>query len=895
MADSQSAAPSTISLLPSSAVPLNLKETIPPADQIPALRPQLTSAIVESQMNGILDNIEHEGITAVGIVATDERDVLFIARLLKRQAPNVQLFFTSNNLLYLHSDYLPYMRGALVASTYPLYLPNQQLPSGRKRLFQSMTSEAVYNATRLQLGSEPGYGLDPHKRLAPLDYCDPARSVGSDCAPPVWVSIVGDDGFWPVTWQSFDRGPLAPFKFAAVPDVVHLLPLPGPTRVIALLLLAVIVAHAGLVLFAWAKLTDANALRQFQRSPFLRVLAPPITYASASRRHALALCFGFAVLTAFTLWLGGVLQLHTTLERGWPQALALIGTVLIGAAVMTPALLVVQRSRRHLATDLLPVKPPARHDTEDSHPESVNVELEAPTKKSSRLSVIALISLLGATLVCFLVFLAGTFLLARAKGNAFLAITLDRFASDSMVSPAPAILCVFAAIYAAIFSGLRRISLLGSGYTALAAESTTFRLLAGAPVTGTSPSADAQHSSPRSAHLPLVCLLDMPVQNLPWPYPVALIGLLLTILWAIPWPHAVDGWAFSAFLMCGSVFVLCSALLLLAQAIEIWRLLRPGLNALSHSRIEPALESVAKVVRWNLSLVSPHLSDLEPLASLADRLHGRLLVLAAAGNPVARSSRVPEHTSKKTTSQFDYALALKELLDSRSPGGLLRRRDLDGPAALTRPCQLAELHKELDEQEYAPLLQSRTWFYLWGMSDQLVRMLHRVHWSRCEPLLVSHATTEQERKVDIARTKNLALWFSDCETLIALQCALVLRDILARVMSCLFTAMLCLTLLTAAHLFYLFQGRSSFLTVDLMAVACAAGVAIWLLVAMERDTVLSRLRHTTPGRVDFNWEFLKRVGLYGALPLVAVLGSLFPEIQEPLFGWLEPLRKLVNF
>ena len=114
-------------------------------------------------------------------------------------------------------------------------------------------------------------------------------------------------------------------------------------------------------------------------------------------------------------------------------------------------------------------------------------------------------------------------------------------------------------------------------------------------------------------------------------------------------------------------------------------------------------------------------------------------------------------------------------------------------------------------------------------------------------------------------------------------------------MSCLFTAMTCLTLLTAAHLFYLFQARSSFLTVDLVAVAAAASVSICLLVAMERNTVLSRLRNTTPGTVDINWEFLKRVGIYGVLPLVAVLGSLFPEVQQPIFGWLEPLRRLVNF
>ena len=44
---------------------------------------------------------------------------------------------------------------------------------------------------------------------------------------------------------------------------------------------------------------------------------------------------------------------------------------------------------------------------------------------------------------------------------------------------------------------------------------------------------------------------------------------------------------------------------------------------------------------------------------------------------------------------------------------------------------------------------------------------------------------------------------------VALQYAFVVRDIVARMMSSLFAAMLCLTLLTCAHLFYVFQGRSS--------------------------------------------------------------------------------------
>jgi len=37
---------------------------------------------------------------------------------------------------------------------------------------------------------------------------------------------------------------------------------------------------------------------------------------------------------------------------------------------------------------------------------------------------------------------------------------------------------------------------------------------------------------------------------------------------------------------------------------------------------------------------------------------------------------------------------------------------------------------------------------------------------------------------------------------------------------------------------------------------------------------------------------LRLIAVYGVVPLLVVLSSLFPEIGGTLFGWLEPLRKL---
>ena len=187
----------TIPLLPSPIVPLNFKDTTPASDQLPALRPQLTSPVVEATVANILDNIRHENLTAVGIVATDSRDVMFLAREVKKAFPDVQLFFMGSYLLYLEPEYIPYTRGAIVGSPYSLSLGTQSDTSRRahatitRETFPSFIATGVFNATSLLLG----------KTDQLIDYCEPTVSAGEStvpCAPPVWSTVIGNDGYWPL-------------------------------------------------------------------------------------------------------------------------------------------------------------------------------------------------------------------------------------------------------------------------------------------------------------------------------------------------------------------------------------------------------------------------------------------------------------------------------------------------------------------------------------------------------------------------------------------------------------------------------------------------------------------------------------------------------------------------
>jgi hypothetical protein len=134
-------------------------------------------------------------------------------------------------------------------------------------------------------------------------------------------------------------------------------------------------------------------------------------------------------------------------------------------------------------------------------------------------------------------------------------------------------------------------------------------------------------------------------------------------------------------------------------------------------------------------------------------------------------------------------------------------------------------------------------------------------------------------------------WQREAETFLALQVACTLRQALARLLSGLSLALLGLALILAAHLLYVFQGRSFWLTVDWVYLGLGTALAVLLLVRLERDAVLSRLWSTEPGRVDWGGAFVKRMVVYGALPVVTLFATFFPEVGQSLFAWIEPVKR----
>jgi len=604
--------------------------------------------------------------------------------------------------------------------------------------------------------------------------------------------------------------------------------------------------------------------------PLVQVFAPPQTVPGAANNHLLALRMCFLLLGLVAAWVVAT-TLPFTIDVRSHGVLA--GAVALGALAVTviPAWVWSGESSR-LADALCTI-----HDCAQAR------------SQLTRVTRVLFVTVL-ATLVLFIGLTVNIVWQSATRDEGTL--VLARYVGGGVVSPAAVTLLTMAALYVALITSLRRLSLVGYGYSCLADHSAMFSLLAG-------PTAGERQERASSR---LASILDMPAQHLPGPYVLAVCAVAILASWYVFDTSTIDGLWFTYFLAVSAVAILAIGLLLVAQGLATWNIARSHLKRLVRSPIHARLETVAGYVPWDISLSPPRLTELIPVARMADGV-AREFRRAACAMPL---STVGSQVRRSRDGLWTLSVAAVNDVP-------VRQDDLQGLCSLLTPSSHVEqLTTEMAQRQHAALIQSDSWYGMWKFSDVIVSVMQRSVWRRSDmpahPVRRSvtaetagrssstHANASSvpptEASAHGEKVESEHTFLDRCEQLIALQVAFVLRDIVARTVTCLFSAMLCLTLLTAAHLLYSFNGRNTMLTLDMLAVAATALISVWILIDMERDAVLSRLRTTTAGRVNINWDFLRRIAVYGVVPLLVVLSSLFPEIGGTLFGWLEPLRKL---
>jgi hypothetical protein len=170
---------------------LSLEETTNAKDVIANVS-QFETFSTELALSGLLTTISREGIRYVGIIATDIRDQIFLAREIRRRAPNTVLFTFGSDLLYLHSDVNFDFQGMLLFTSYPLFSMNQvwtnpERGSQFRVQFPDESSQGIYNAT-LQLVRGPN-------AEEMLEYKFPFNIT--EDSPPLWC-VVGNKDLWPL-------------------------------------------------------------------------------------------------------------------------------------------------------------------------------------------------------------------------------------------------------------------------------------------------------------------------------------------------------------------------------------------------------------------------------------------------------------------------------------------------------------------------------------------------------------------------------------------------------------------------------------------------------------------------------------------------------------------------
>jgi len=182
------------------AIKLRLTESTQPVDLIPSMTPDLTASVVDSAVDNLLAALKRERFSAIGIFATDARDHLFLARRIAKAIPDVLMFGTQSDLLYINREYAPFLRGTLIASSYPVFNQTQLLSSGTnmepRRQFTTASEQGAYNATLTLLAETRA---ERNKLVdAKFETCTPAKA----CARPLWLSVIGSKAIWPIARTS---------------------------------------------------------------------------------------------------------------------------------------------------------------------------------------------------------------------------------------------------------------------------------------------------------------------------------------------------------------------------------------------------------------------------------------------------------------------------------------------------------------------------------------------------------------------------------------------------------------------------------------------------------------------------------------------------------------------
>jgi hypothetical protein len=803
----------------------------------PTLDPAMTAVTSERILATMLSTLARERYRYVVIAATDVRDQIFLATLVRQFCGEIHLLFTSNDMLLSHPDYSPDLKGSLIASTYPLCPMNQHwsfpFQKQQKRLFFPSEAEyGYYNAAIALLNCPNSKGL---QHL--LEYGPPLKGLTEQDRgrPPVWISIIGQNGPQPLevysaTHQEEDKEYV--FTVEGVDSIEHPVFLPQPDAIWIAARLAVTVFVA-FVLWAFAFVLWRHRQGVTAEDEYHSGLVGLLWPRSADLRHAQRAyvwrCF-LAVLVLFA-YLALVCNVPAAcrlfgsdfVKFSWTGWLMPLVTVLLLAAF--PGLVLWKMLG------------------------SFRTQLPSPPSRTSwqfvcSLSLIHWVSLLllAVALIYLLIHLRMMEIGESVQRNLFFYERATNLAGG--VSPVVPVVFLGWAFFAWSFCQLKRLYLLDRHFIAIP--------FPGNETTGPFGRIHARH-----------VLLDRFLRD---PHQVGatrasvLIWLLLLFVpyrFADSYVPTVEGVWYDTFLFLGLALFCLVLVYALMQVFRLWRSIHELLQAIAPLPLTGVFNRIPPNVT---RLFGPYLTTERP----------------------GRETHLPLRREQQNRLQQQYG-------DVRGRLQTALGNDPEAMAALDANFG----HQPRPPRPGGPPDLGAAQACLTVLDRLWVRLPVNVTFGGPTSFTENSASPAPPSPPSAPDGVDAPLcgWLALAEEFVAVEVVAYLSQFFVQLRNLLVFLTISPLFLFIAATSYPFHPQRLWMMFAGALILAAVVIAITIFIQVERDEVVSRISGTRPNKLNFRWDFLANVCTF-ALPLLGVLVATSTNLTDLIHAWLDPLLQL---
>jgi hypothetical protein len=879
---------------PRTNLPLNIEDTGNDDDSVPTYSPGQTPLSEESVLLGIVSSLHKQHAKFIILIATSDLDEIFLSQYLIRSYPEGRIVTFDDDLLLSREVDDPRFQGLLSVTSYPLFpssrndvaaapLPDNSSGPPPLHEFPWDGSVGTFNAM-VSLLAEPedsrrgtNSSRNPCKPANPPDKCADLRvaayagygwpalggadandSARSNLAPPLWLTVIGNDGYWPLaildsqTYAQYDGAP------KSVLHAINADPEPAPLKAAnhkpwELLCLIFIALAAIYTYLRWSGSI-------FARSRIVANFAP-IDDSYCSYGLFVADVMLFVVLSLLlSPWC------HWSFHFGDPALGTLLGVIFALLLASSVADQVRRKSKRLaiMSFVFVPILLGA-----------VNIPLYRDAESTRNLffyRIIHISSGVSPLIPLLILALAGTWCAWYALSGLVLSDKrgpLLPFASDFENEPA----------------GASGSSLAAMRFLHLSRESNhvLFKVIHPANL------------NPRVILLPLLAL--------------ALASLVVDFCHPV---RSLEGGNYNWIYFISSCAVLFILLCDLFRLVVVWIEFRAPLGALNRLPLRRGfslLEDLKGKPLWQLG--GSAFDDFFPiLGREIDSLHKLKKFIAQDGNlskaiervdaavlDLAEMAKPPlqAHEGKDPGSPWNrlkiWFKSVREVISSNLTAIKKRTDALKKEKAYEQRGMVWPLAKALVERarqnrtvEVLPLLEQLHESLAHACAETLLFLAPR--WStETEPPDKLPEPPEPTTEFRLMKTA-LPESTGHAEEFACLFYYNFTSSIFLRLRTILMSVAGMFVLLVLSFSSYPFEPKSAYHTLMTFVLILIVVLVAIVMSQMHRDPILSRITNTTPG--ELGWNFWFRMASFVALPLFTLLASQFPQIGSFLFFWAQP-------